>query len=343
MSSIGATELTELLTLDQIEQNKLLIMEAANARLNNLTIPDKTKYEYVRPLSDSYASLIETIENTEQRFMLGLDPIDVRTRGFGAKELVLLTGFAHSGKTQIINTAICRNKDKPILFFSMDDPSEMILNKLVCMETGVDAETLERRIRGGDEKAKLSLRQAATATFRKLVVVDESLSLGQMTKAVAEFEAMQGCQPAVVIIDYVASMQGEIVDEDGGIKSKMAALKRWVKDKPFPTIAIHQNTRSRGGPGEPITMLSGGYGGEQEATFVLGVRRKKDWDALDAWERDRFKDTVTIHLVKNKRPPGKLTNPDGIDFLMDAATGMIKPISEFSSAQEAMASRAAGV
>lgn len=284
---------------------------------------------YVHPLSDAADSAIETIENTEERFKLGLDAIDLRTRGFGPKELVLITGFAHAGKTQLINTAILHNRNKRVLFFSMDDPAEMILLKLVCMKEGVDAETLEQRIREGDHKSKLALKQAATHVFDKLIVVDDSLGLQGMDRAIEEATRLWGYNPECVVIDYLASMRGTAGTlEDDGIKSKVADLKRWVKDKPFPTIVLHQNTRSRGGPGEPITMMSGGYGGEAEATFVLGVRRKRDATDLDDRMRDVHRDTITIHLVKNKRPPGKLSHPDGIDFYMAPSTGLIRPLGD---------------
>ena len=39
----------------------------------------------------------------------GLASIDVLTRGFRPSDLVVLTGFAHSGKTQLVNTMISNN------------------------------------------------------------------------------------------------------------------------------------------------------------------------------------------------------------------------------------------
>mgnify|MGYP001612440085 CR=1 FL=1 len=282
-----------------------------------------TKYLHVHPLVDAASSAIEAIENTDDRFMLGLHQIDLRTRGFGAKELVVITGFAHSGKTQLVNTAVLNNKNKRILFFSMDDPAEMILVKLVCMVHNVDAETLEARIRRGDAEAKRWVREAATDTFRHLFVPDESLNLAGVDKTIAEATDAWGAPPQCVIIDFVGSMAGDSESQDDGIKSKMESMKRWVKEKPFPTIAVTQNSRGNGGPGKPITLLSMGYGGEQEATFVLGVRRKSQDADLDAFEREQEKDSVTLHLVKNKRPPGKKTPYEGIDFHMIPQTGRI--------------------
>lgn len=287
-------------------------------------------YRYVKPFSSTYDGILEALEGGDDRFRLGLAPIDVLTRGFGPKELVFVTGFSHSGKTQLVNTAILHNTDKRILFFSMDDPAEMILMKLVCMHEGVSAEVLERRIRQHDAAAKASLKAAATGLFRNLVVIDESLGLEAMTRAIAEATDYWKAPPQLVVIDYLELMQGDAHSDDAGgnVKSKSQALKKWVKDKPFPTMVLHQGTRGRCAPGEPITMLSMAYGGEQEGTVVIGARRKREYDQLDSWERDQHKNTITLHVVKNKRPPAKITPRDGIDFFMDPDTGIIRQLRE---------------
>lgn len=320
-----------LLTEEEVTANLQKLRDAQLARSAKAADAEgnaTARNQYVHPLSDAADAALEAIENTDQRFMLGIDALDFRTRGFGAKELIFITGFAHAGKTQLINTAILNNRDKRILFASMDDPAEMILIKLVCMLNNVDAELLESRVRSHDHESKLALRQAATHVFKNLSIVDDSLGLGGMDVALREFKRLHGAPPHAVIIDYIGSMQGGGDGDDNGIKAKAALLKQWVKDKPFPTIVAHQNTRSRGAPGEPITMMSMGYGGEQEATMVLGVRRKRDNDSLEPGIREMHKNTVTLHLVKNKRPPGKLTPTDGVDLQMEPSTGLIRPLTD---------------
>ena len=236
------------------------------------------------------------------------------------------SGNSHAGKTQLINSAICNNRDRRILFFSMDDPAEMILIKLTCMQQGVDAETLERHIRDDEQDGRKALRRAATSDFSKLIVVDESMGLGALTKAVEEATDYWGAPPECVFIDYLQSLEGNgsSDDEDGGVRQKIQGIKRWVKNKPFPTVVVHQNTRSKGGPGARITMTSGAYGGEQQSTMLIGVRRKRDDEDLDQWERDQNENTVTLHIVKNKRPPCKVTPIDGVDFFMSPTTGAIR-------------------
>jgi KaiC/GvpD/RAD55 family RecA-like ATPase len=315
------------LTTTELEERRDVIFGAAQERQQgkmDRQIQQHAAYQYISPLSKVYSSLVEMIESHEDRFTLGLAQIDLMTRGFGPKELILITGFTHAGKTQLVNTAIIRNPDKRVLFFSMDDPSEMILLKLACMTEGIGAEIFEQRIREGDQEALLALQR--TSSRESLIVVDTSLSIAGVGRAVDEATQFWGQPPDVVIIDYLTSISGDEQDGDGGVKSKVAELKRWVKDKPFPTLCLHQNTRSKGGPGEEITLISAAFGGEQEATMLLGVRRRRDDSSLDQFERDQQANTVTLHLVKNKRPPGRVTHPSGIDFWMVPETGLIRPL-----------------
>lgn len=316
-----------VLSDDDIAQRREAIIAAAHERedrgLGALTALAH-EYKYITPFGRAADDVITALENSDDRFRLGLAEIDVLTRGFGAKELVMITGFSHAGKTQLVNTAILNNPKKRILFFSMDDPAEMILLKLVCMSEGIGAKELERRVRTGDEGAKLMLRQCANHTYGNLIVIDQVLGLGQMKVAVDEATRFWGADPDVVIIDYLNSIAGNHDgDESSSIGGKVTALKQWVKDKPFPTIVIHQQSRTKGGPGQPITIVSGAFGGEAEATMLIGVRRKKDDPDADEYDRRLHAETVTIHVVKNKRPPAEVTEYNGIDFHMDGETGVI--------------------
>lgn len=311
----------------RVAERRALIDGAAHARLDQVAAIQEWAGQYVEPCSKAYEDLTDALSSADTRIRLGLGEIDIRTRGFGAKELILILGFAHAGKTQLLNTMFLNNLDKRTLFFSMDDPKEMILLKLACMHRGESAEDVERRLRQGDETLKRELRAFATEQLRNLVIVDQSMGLGQMAKVVDEATRYWGAEPELCAIDYLGSVRGAHHDDEGdSIKAKADALKAWVKDKPFPTVCLHQNTRGKGAPGEPITMLSGAYGGEQEATMVIGIRRKRDWKELTDFERKDHEHTVTLHVAKNKRPPGKVTPPEGIDFWMEPDTGLIRPL-----------------
>lgn len=284
-------------------------------------------YKHLHFPPEQAETLLESLA-VEDGIDLGLPEIDLRTRGFRPKDLVVITGFAHAGKTQLVNTMVVNNLDKRILFFSLDDPAEMILAKLVAMLNGMSSVELERRVRAGDAEARAIVRDVAANQLRNLIVVDTSMGIPTMQEAIAEATDHWNALPHAVVIDFLELVPGDGRSDDqaANVKSKSRAMKAFANQLAWPTIVLHQGTRSNAKPGSPITLVSAAFGGEQEATILLGVRRKRDFADLEASERNAHLDTVTIHLVKNKRPGGKLTHHDGIDFRMDQETGLISEI-----------------
>jgi hypothetical protein len=112
-------------------------------------------------------------------------------------------------------------------------------------------------------------------------------------------------------------------------------------------LVLHQTSRTAGADGAKLTMSSGSYGGEQQATSIIGVRRKKYQimaeineltEKLDRSHSERLVErleflrhdlkihefTVTVSLLKNKRPAGQLV--DDIDFELDITTGRLREL-----------------
>lgn len=282
----------------------------------------RRRYRWIKSFSDAAEGLIEYAQNLEGRFLTGLHDIDVMTRGFGRGELVYVTGRAHSGKTQVVLNAINANPDRRILYFTPDEVSELVLSKLVSIRHGVDAETLEQRIKEGDQYSIELVRKTATRDFPNLIVIDESLTLAQMHEAVTEAEDWWGQRVDCVVIDFLELIPGD-AEGDVGVVAKSQALKRWGKVIDAPVICLHQGKRSAGPRGQAQGMDGMRYGGDTEAIFVIEVFRKRDDESLDAWEKDRHQNTVTINVAKNKRPPCKKGERD---FYMDPHNGLVRPI-----------------
>jgi hypothetical protein len=221
-----------------------------------------------------------------------------------------------------------------------------VLIKLASIVHGVSAEELERRVGMGDPTAQELVYKTAAETFPNLAVFDQSLTLHQMDIALDEAEDNWGGPPDLVIYDYIDLLTDS---DDGGTVGKINALKSWGRKRNAPLFAIHQSSRTKGASGNKVTIDSGGYGGEQQATHMIGVRRRRsqiaarieeleekiataynpkpEWqDQLDSARADlRYHaNTVTISLVKNKRPPGRLV--DDLDFNLDQNTGRVTPL-----------------
>ena len=312
-------------------------------RINLFEEEGVTEY---RPLGEEVDNYIDFAKHPERRVYTGIEAIDSQTRGLAPSELMIVSGFAHNGKTVLTVEIILANEGAPCVFFTPDETRTVVLAKLSSTLYGVSAEDIERRLAAGDEDTVEMLRTVA-ARFRNLAVYDDNATLHSMDKAVEDVTAAWGEPPKYAIFDYA-----DLLSYDGDVMAKIDELKRWGKKHNLPFIVLHQSSRSSGAGGKKVSITSGAYGGDKQAFIMIGVRRKINLlhsqiemleEKLENTQRDdtaqkirqkiqeieddqipRHRDTITINLVKNKRPPMNLV--DDLDFKLNQETGRIVPV-----------------
>lgn len=313
-----ATEIPPLVSIDDVLNQ---IAERRKETKIAMEQEAEQRYTYVRPFTTAADGLIDYAQNPEGRFMLGMRDIDAMTRGFGRGELIYVTGRAHSGKTQVVLNAIANNPTKRVLLFTPDEVSELVLSKLVSMYYGISAEDVEAEIKAGNQKTIDMVKKAAAHDFKNLLVIDDSLTMNQMSHAYEEATDWWGAPADLVVIDFLELIPGE--DGADGVVAKSQALKRWTKSKNVPVLCLHQASRSSGSRGQAHGMNAMRYGGETEAIMVLEVYRKLEDESLDDFDRKRHANTLTVNLCKNKRPPSKKGE---VDLFIDPNNGQIRPM-----------------
>jgi hypothetical protein len=163
-----------------------------------------------------------------------------------------------------------------------------------------------------------------------------------MERAYHELCDVWGQSPELVVVDYL-----DLVEAGETVPDKATFLKSFGRRHDVPLLVLHQTSRTAGADGAKLTMSSGSYGGEQQATSIIGVRRKKFQimseineitEKLDRAHSERAQErldelrylltihefTVTLSLLKNKRPGGQLV--DDIDYELDLHTGRLRQL-----------------
>ncbi|NDH48415.1 MAG: hypothetical protein EBX99_11390 [Acidimicrobiia bacterium] len=296
-------------------------------------------YRMYSPLSDAADSFVRWAQSPHERVHLGINRIDQEMRGIAPGEMAMMLGFAHGGKTLLLLHALRHNRDKHIAMFIPDEPRQLVLTKLTCIQHNIDARELEARVASDDQSAIDLLRRTAEEDFPNLAVFDQPLTSSDMERAYNEVCDVWGQVPDLVVVDYL-----DLVEAGETVPDKATFLKGFGRRHDIPLLVLHQTSRTAGADGAKLTMSSGSYGGEQQATSIIGVRRKKYQIAaeineliekLDRSHSERAQDrldylrsearihefTVTVSLLKNKRPAGQLV--DDIDFELDTATGRL--------------------
>lgn len=295
---------------------------------------------YYNPLAQAADEFIHWAQHPDERIYLGFQDLDEEMRGIAPSEMCLINGYSHSGKTMFLLQILVANADKPVVYFCPDEPRTLTLIKLTCLMHGIPADILEAQVSNNDKKAIDLLRDTANQSFPNLAVFDQMMTLNEMENALGEIRDMWG-QPALLVFDYLELLNGGGED----VPSKANTLKAFGKRHNIPLLVLHQSSRTAGADGKKMTISSGAYGGEQQATHIIGVRRKKFeiesqireieerldtsrnterlLERLDALRYDLriHQNTVTVNLVKCKRPASRLL--DDIDFEIEQGTGRL--------------------
>lgn len=301
-------------------------------------------YSYYKPLAAAADEYVRWAQTEGDRVYTGIRELDAQMRGIAPGEMTLILGYSHSGKTLVLIEMLRANRDKRMIYFCPDEPTTLTLIKLACATHGVQGRELEQRVSQGDRAAIDLLKRTATDDFPNLVVFDQSLALSDMEKAYHETCSVWGDVPQLVVFDYLELLNGGGED----VPSKANTIKAWGKRHDVPLLVLHQTSRSSGADGKKMTISSGSYGGEQQATHIIGVRRKlfeiqsqireleekldkssaseRQMERLDLLRHDEaiHKWTVTINLVKNKRMDSERV--DDIDFEIEQGTGRLFPL-----------------
>jgi len=301
-----------------------------------------SEYRFYSPLVEAADSFVKWAQSTSERVYLGIEALDEQMRGIAPGELAMMLGFAHGGKTLVLLHALRLNSDKRIAMFIPDEPRQLVLTKLACIHHNIDARILEARIADDDKEAIRLLRSTAEEHFPNLAVFDQPINSSDMERAYNEVSDVWGAAPELVVVDYL-----DLVEAGETVPDKANFLKAFGRRHDVPMLVLHQTSRSAGADGAKLTMSSGSYGGEQQATSVIGVRRKKYQimaeinellEKPDRQHNERTHEriatlrhdlavheyTLTVSLLKNKRPGGSLV--DDIDFELETTTGRLRAL-----------------
>lgn len=292
-----------------------------------------------RPLADSIDDYVHWAQHPDERIYFGFPDLDDQVRGVAPSEMCLINGFSHSGKTLFLMQILVANRDKNVVYFCPDEPRTLTLIKLACLVHRVEGRRLERMIADNDPEGIELLESTAREWFPNLAVFDQFMSLSDMEKAMIEVDRHLG-QPALMVFDYL-----ELLTGDETVPAKANTIKAFGKRHNIPLIVLHQSSRTAGADGRKQTISSGAFGGEQQASHIVGVRRKKFdierqmrdivekldkstanermLERLDnlRYEQQLHENTVTINLVKCKRQDATLL--DDIDFEIEQGTGRL--------------------
>lgn len=295
------------------------------------TPPQRKAYDHYRPFRAAIGDFVSEAQNDE-RIFIGIEQFDREMRGVSSGHFCSIVGRTHSGKTLLATHIMRMNAERRMILYSPDETRTLILAKLAAATHGINSIELEARVASDDQDAIRLLHETVDA-FPNLAVFDKRLSHLDMQIALDETMTEWGDKPEAVFVDFMKLVEGETM------QAKFEFIKGFGMHNRFPLFALHQMSRTAGAKGQEVTLEGGEFGGEDYATFQIGVRRRKyelefnirearakahaDEERIRVLEEELrwHQNTITVNLTKNKRPGG-----DAIldtDFGLDRTNGRI--------------------
>ena len=265
--------------------------------------------------------LITDAADTSNRWSLGVHEIDeAMDGGLKAREMMVVAGKAHTGKTVLIVNAVAKNPNSLVMWMSPDEPDLMVLSKILSVRLNLNPRDVYERARRGDEQILAAIRHQSQTELSNLRIIDRatlaryqgSLRLmgEQDTDMVSAADHMLGTwaethygrKPDVFVWDFATQLYGPELGDD---PAKIGALKHIGMKNDAATIVIHQASRGSATRGAALGIESGRYGGEDLAHFMITVWRPHEEPGLEPEEKQRLENTFGVALVKNKRFDGR--------------------------------------
>ena len=284
------------------------ILEESEKKLFNILQRDVSG-EYV-PIQQIVLEAIDTIEKASRLkgavtgIPTGFIDLDYKTAGMHNSDLVLIAARPSMGKTAfVLNIAqymACR-KDVTVAIFSLEMSKTQLVNRLLSMESHVDAQILRTGNLEGDDWTKLV--EGANIIGRSNLIIDDTpgISIAEMRSKCRKYKLEHGLD--IVMIDYLQLMSGSgrYDSRQQEISDISRSLKSLARELNVPVIALSQLSRAVEQRPDHRPMLSdlresGSI--EQDADVVMFIYRD------DYYHKDtEKKDIAEIIIAKQRNGP----------------------------------------
>ena len=285
-----------------------VILEEAEKKL--FAVLQKRNTEDFVPIQQVVLNAITNIEKASRiqgnvtGIRTGFGDLDFKTSGLHNSDLVLVAARPSMGKTALVlNMAqhMAFRDDIPVAIFSLEMSKEQLVNRLLAMESHVDAQSLRTGNLRDEDWTRLV--EGADIIGRSRLIIDDTpgISISELRSRCRRYKLEFGIQ--VVMIDYLQLMSGSGRSDSRQqeISDISRSLKALARELDVPVIALSQLSRAVEQRPDHRPMLSdlresGAI--EQDADVVMFIYRD------DYYHKDsERKDIAEIIIAKQRNGP----------------------------------------
>ena len=247
-----------------------------------------TTTEQIAPIIQESLEKLQDADNDSDVIGVstGYDRLNQITQGFKPGELIVVAARPAVGKTALcLNFAhkIATHSKKAVAIFSLEMSKEQLFNRLVAMDSCIDAKKINSgRLNSATDKVKVlnSIKTLANAK----IYIDDTPSI-KLNDIITKATKLQAHEPdlALIVVDYlglvsVANKGGKSPDSrQEEVRQISLALKALARDLKVPVIAVSQLSRAvekRDSQRPVMSDLRDSGNIEQDADIVILLYRE---------------------------------------------------------------------
>jgi len=178
----------------------------------------------------------------------GFKDLDYQTSGFQPSDLILIAARPSMGKTAfVLNIAqyMAFRSGETVAIFSLEMSKEQLVNRLLSMESGVDAQKLRNgNLTDADWER---LVEGAEGVARSNLIIDDTpgISLAELRSKCRKYKLEHNL--GIIMIDYLQLMSGSGRSSDSRqqeISDISRGLKALARELNVPVVALSQLSRA---------------------------------------------------------------------------------------------------
>ena len=235
----------------------------------------------------------------------GFKDLDYQTSGFQPSDLILIAARPSMGKTAfVLNIAqyMAFRSDVTVAIFSLEMSKEQLVNRLLSMESGVDAQKLRNGNLSDSDWERLVEGAEGVASSHLIIDDTPGITLAELRSKCRKYKLENHL--GIVMIDYLQLMSGGGRSSDSRqqeISDISRGLKSLARELNVPVVALSQLSRAVEQRPEHRPMLSdlresGAI--EQDADVVMFLYRDSYYN-----KDTELKNLAEVIVVKQRNGP----------------------------------------
>ena len=213
-------------------------------------------------------------------------------------DMVVIGARPSAGKTSVgLQIAMSAAREKPILFFSLEEPGNQIADRYLTAITGISMRRIQEGRLSAEEMDRIAEAQAG-AGYVNLVVNDTpGLRVSDMRAIALRLQSQLHREWGAIMIDHMIKIKGENPSSVGHQKLSQVSqdLKNMARTMRIPLIVLTQLRRPQDEDAEPnMSDLRESGSIEEDADSILLIHRP---------ERDKGYSIAKFLLKKQRTGP----------------------------------------